>query len=114
MPDDDRKNHNEAVEEPIDESLDSVAGAAKKAKRAVKDTAQQYLDTAGTKFDLEEIEERIRDRPYYSLAIAAGAGFLLGGGLATTPGVALLGLFGRRAARDTASNFGRQILRGAR
>jgi ElaB/YqjD/DUF883 family membrane-anchored ribosome-binding protein len=99
-------------EQVVDES--PVAGATEKAKRAVKDTAQQYLDTARIRVNLEDLEERIRDSPYYSLAIAAGAGFLLGGGLATTPGIAVLGLFGRRAARDTASNLGRQVLRGAR
>jgi ElaB/YqjD/DUF883 family membrane-anchored ribosome-binding protein len=96
-------------DESIDDSLYSVKGAAKKAKGAVKDTAQQYLDTARMGFYLEDIEEGIRDRPYYSLAIAASAGFLLGGGLTTTPGIALLTLFGRKAARDTASNLGRQV-----
>ena len=107
----DSKDQSEEVEyeESIDEALYSVKGAAKKAKGAVKDTAQQYLDSARMGFDLEDIEESIRDRPYYSLAIAASAGFLLGGGLATTPGIALLGLFGRKAARDTASNLGRQV-----
>ena len=101
-------------EKSIDESIYSVKGAAQKARRAVKDTAQQYLDTAGMNLDLEDVEERIRDSPYYSVAIAAGVGFLLGGGLATTPGAVLLGLFGRRAARDTASNLGRQVFRGSR
>jgi ElaB/YqjD/DUF883 family membrane-anchored ribosome-binding protein len=114
----DNGEKNEQVDEnedkAIDESIYGVKGAAKKARRAMKDTAQQYLDIAGMKLDLEDVEERIRDSPYYSVAIAAGVGFLLGGGLATTPGIALLGLFGRRAVRDTASNFGRQVFRGTR
>jgi hypothetical protein len=37
----------------------------------------------------------------------------MGGGMATNTGVALLGLFGRKAAVETAINFGRQVLRQA-
>jgi hypothetical protein len=61
------------------------------------------------KVDLKDFEERIRDRALFSLGIAAGVGFVLGGGLGTRPGVMLLGLFGRRAARQTATNIGRQV-----
>ena len=97
-----------------EESIASATGAAKKASRAVKDTAQKYLDLAGVKVDLEATEKRIRDRPCFYLALAAGAGFAIGGGLATKTGVALLGLFGRKAAVDTATNFGRQVAAGYR
>ena len=96
-----------------EESIASATGAAKKANRAVKDTARKYLDVAGIKVDLEATEKRIRDRPLFYLALAAGAGFVIGGGLATKTGVALLGLFGRKAAVETATNFGRQVLRQA-
>jgi hypothetical protein len=65
------------------------------------------------KVDLKDIEERLRARALFSLGIAAGAGFLLGGGLATKPGVILFGLFGRAAARQTATNVGRQVLQKA-
>jgi hypothetical protein len=94
-----------------EESIASVAGTAKKASRAVKDTAQKYLDAAGLEIDLDDIEKRIRDRPRFYLLLAAGAGFVVGGGLATNLGVALLGMFGRNAAVETATNFGRQVLR---
>jgi hypothetical protein len=67
-------------ESEADESIASAAGAAKTADRAMKDTAQKYLGAAGIKVDLEDIESKIRDRPLFSLAIAAGAGFAIGGG----------------------------------
>ena len=98
-------------EEPqADEFITSAAGAAKTADRAMKDTAQKYLGAAGIKVDLEVIESRIRGRPLFSLAIAAAAGFAIGGGMTTKIGLALLGLLGRKAATETATNFGRQIL----
>lgn len=98
-------------ESQADESFASAAGAARTANRAMKDTTQKYLDAAGIKVDLEDIENKIRDRPSFYLAIAAGAGFVIGGGMATKIGLAMLGLFGRKAATETATNFGRQILR---
>jgi hypothetical protein len=94
-----------------EESIAAAGGAAKKASRAVKETAQQYLDAAGIKIDLKDIEKALRERPLFYLAFAAGAGFVVGGGMATSMGVALLGLFGRKAAVETAMNFGRQVLR---
>jgi hypothetical protein len=96
-----------------EQSIASAAGTAKKASRAVKDTAHKYLEAAGLKVDLDDIEKRIQDRPLFYLGLAAGAGFVIGGGLATNMGVALLGLFGRKAAIETATNFGRQVLRQA-
>jgi ElaB/YqjD/DUF883 family membrane-anchored ribosome-binding protein len=95
------------------ESIVSAAEAANKASRAVRGTAQKYLDAAGIKVDWKDIEKRIRDRPLFYLGIAAGAGFVMGGGMATSRGLALLGLVGRKAAVDTATNFGRQVLRQA-
>ena len=52
-------------DEPI-----SIAGAAKTAGTAARDTAQKYLDAAGMKVDLRDVEEN----PFCSLGIAAGAG----------------------------------------
>ena len=89
----------------------SAAGTAKKANRAIKDTARKYLDAAGLKVDLDDIEKKIQDRPLFCLILAAGAGFVIGGGLATNMGMTLLGLFGRKAAVETATNFGREVLR---
>ena len=41
-----------------EESIASATGAAKKANRAVKDTARKYLDVAGIKVDLEATREK--------------------------------------------------------
>ena len=100
-----------------EESIASATGAAKKASkasRAVKDTVRKYLDVAGIKVDLEATEKRIRERPLFYLGLAAGTGFVIGGGLATKTGAALLGLVGRKAAVETATNFGRQVAAGYR
>ncbi|MBV8358207.1 MAG: hypothetical protein JO189_09770 [Deltaproteobacteria bacterium] len=97
----------------IDESASSAAEVANTANRAMRDTAQKYLDMAGMKVDLGDIEQRLRDRALFSLGLAMGIGFILGGGLATKPGVMLLGLFGRSAVRQTAKNVGEQVLQKA-
>jgi hypothetical protein len=96
-----------------DESIVSAARAARTANRAMKNTAQKYLGAAGINIDLDDVESKIRERPLFYLAIAAAGGFVIGGGMATKMGLAMLGLFGRKAAAETASNFGRQILRQA-
>jgi hypothetical protein len=100
-------------ESNVEESIAAASGAAKNASRALKDTAQHYLDAAGINIDLKDVEKGIRQRPLFYLALAASAGFVIGGGMATNTGVALLGLFGRKAAVETAINFGRQVLRPA-
>jgi hypothetical protein len=110
---------NNDVEKPLAEEssaeagepITSAAGAAKTASRALKDTAQKYFDAAGIEVDSESIEQKIRDYPLLSLALAAGTGFVVGGGLATSPGMMLLGLFGRKAAVEAATNFGRRVFR---
>jgi hypothetical protein len=99
--------------EQIAEPLVSAAGAAKTANKAINETARKYLAAAGIKADLEDIQNRIRDRPVFYLVIATGAGFVAGGGMASKWGLALLGLAGRRVAAETATNFGRQMLREA-
>jgi len=78
--------------EQIAEPLVSAAGAAKTANKAINETARKYLAAAGIKADLEDIQNRIRDRPVFYLVIATGAGFVGGGGMASNWGVALLGL----------------------
>jgi hypothetical protein len=97
----------------MEEPLVSAAGAAQTANRAINETAGKYLAAAGIKVDLEDIRNQIRDRPLFYLAIAAGVGFVAGGGMTSKLGLALLGLVGRRAATETATNFGRQMLRQA-
>ena len=44
------------------------------ADRAIRDTAQKYLDRAGVKIDLRQIEKSIREQPVRSAAIAVAAG----------------------------------------
>jgi hypothetical protein len=95
------------------ETIFSASAWADKAGRALKDTVQKYLDVAGIKLDLNEIQEVIRKRPLLSLDIAAAAGFVVGGGLATRLGLMLLASVGRKAATETATNFGRQIVQEA-
>jgi 1,4-dihydroxy-2-naphthoyl-CoA synthase len=95
----------------FDDSTTSEGGAVRKADGAIRDTAQKYLDRSGIKLDLQQIEKTIREKPLRSAAIAAGAGFVVGGGMVTRLGLATLALFGRQAARETATNF---ISRGLR
>ena len=57
--------------ERTDESMSPITDAAKKADRAVRDTARTYLERLGIKLDLEQIEKSIRDKPLPSAAIAA-------------------------------------------
>jgi hypothetical protein len=74
------------------------------ADRALRSTVQRFLDSAGMTVDLSKVEQQIRDKPIPSAAIAAAAGFVVGGGLVTGPGLALVALFGRNAARETVTN----------
>ena len=104
----------EKIENALDEPVGSAGGVADTANKALRDTAQKYLDAAGMKVNLKDVERRLRERALLSVGIAAGVGFILGGGLATRPGVILLGLFGRGAARQMATNTGRQLLQSAR
>lgn len=96
-----------------DEPLVSAAGTAKSANKAIDETARKYLAAAGSKIDLEDIQNRLRARPLFYMAMAAGVGFVAGGGTASKWGLTLLGLAGRRAAAETATNFGGQMLRQA-
>jgi ElaB/YqjD/DUF883 family membrane-anchored ribosome-binding protein len=67
---------------------------AKRADDAVKETTGAYLRRFGFNLDLEQTEKSIRDRPRISVAIAAAAGFVIGGGTATRPAPAILALLG--------------------
>ena len=98
-------------DQTFDESLTSVNKTAGKADGAIRDTAQKYMDKAGLKLDLKQVETNIRSNPIPAVAIAAGAGFIVGGGMVTRLGLAMLTLFSRQAARETAANF---ILGGLR
>jgi hypothetical protein len=96
------------LEEPSDGSVSSSKsdqGIADKTNRAFKDTAQTYLDRAGIKLDLQQIESTMRQKPLAAAAIATAAGFIVGGGMGTRLGSKMLGLLSRKMAGDTASNL---------
>jgi hypothetical protein len=88
-----------------DETAGGAKGTTKKVDNAFRDTLQSYLDRAGIKFDMRALEKNIVGKPLVAAGIAAAGGFVLGGGMATALGRAMLSLLGRKAARDTASNF---------
>jgi hypothetical protein len=81
-PKEDETNEDETAE---DDEESSRVSAAKTMAAAMRETAQKYLDAAGIKIDLEAVEDKIRDQPLFSMVIAAGAGFIIGGGLTTVP-----------------------------
>jgi hypothetical protein len=95
-------DNNEAQNAFNEEPAQGLMG---KADRAFRGTAQNYLDRVGIKVDLRELEATIRKKPLLAAAGAAAAGFLFGGGMGTRVGAAMLTFFGRKAARDTASNL---------
>jgi ElaB/YqjD/DUF883 family membrane-anchored ribosome-binding protein len=92
-------------EDGMDEPTSAIMDVTKKAGDAVKDTARTYLSRFGANIDLEEIERSIRKKPFRSVAIATGVGFVIGGGMVTRPAVALLSFFGWIAAKDAATRL---------
>jgi hypothetical protein len=94
-----------AMNERTESPEEPAQGMAGKTDRAFRATAQSYLDRAGVKLDLRQLESTIRERPVQAAAIAAAAGFLFGGGMGTRWGAAILTFAGRKAARDTAGNL---------
>jgi ElaB/YqjD/DUF883 family membrane-anchored ribosome-binding protein len=92
-------------EREMSEYSTPVKKVAEKTDRAIVNTAQRYLKRRGVDFDLRQLEKTIREKPLSAAALAATVGFIVGGGLATRPGLAMLILFGRMAAKETAVNF---------
>src|SRR5258708_7288744 len=87
------------------ESTSSAAKTADRADKAIRNTADRYLKRFRMNLDLEQVERWIREKPLSSAGIAAAAGFIVGGGLVTRPGVAILAVLGRSAARDSVRNL---------
>jgi ElaB/YqjD/DUF883 family membrane-anchored ribosome-binding protein len=92
-------------DQSTDEATSPIMDATKRTDNALRDTARTYLRKFGVNLDIVQIENSIRDKPLRSTAIAAAAGFIVGGGMATRPGVAILALFGRKAAEETAAHL---------
>ena len=81
-----------------------------KVNQAIRTTAQQYLDRTHIQLDLSQEENFIRSKPLQSVAVAAGIGFILGGGVTTRLGIVLFGMVGNRVFRVTAFNLARDIV----
>jgi len=60
----------------------------------------------------DDVDEYVRESPLSSLAIAAAAGFLVGGGLKNRVGLAMLAIVGRIAIQSAASTFIEAIATG--
>jgi hypothetical protein len=82
-----------------------IDGGVKKADIAIKDTAGVYLKKFGVKLDLDQMEKWICENPLCTTMIAAASSYILGGGMATRPGAAILALLGRKAAKETAAHL---------
>jgi ElaB/YqjD/DUF883 family membrane-anchored ribosome-binding protein len=94
-----------AMSERAEFEEEPAQGMTGKTDRAFRTTAQNYLDRAGFKLDLRQVESTIREKPVQAAAIAAAAGFLFGGGMGTRWGAAILTFAGRKAARDATGNL---------
>ena len=92
-------------ERGTEEPASPMINAAKKADNAIRDTARTYLGIFGVNIELDKIERAIRDRPLPCAAIAGAAGFILGGGMATRPALAILALLARKIAKEVATNL---------
>jgi hypothetical protein len=58
------------------------------------------------------LTEIIQEQPVTGLAVAMAAGFILGGGMRSTNGLALLALIGQVAMRDALGTLVSDALRG--
>ena len=76
-----------------------------------QDVATLTADVRGTTADLERyLTDQVRRRPYSTLGVAAGIGYVLGGGLSSRLTVVLLGAATRLAAALVARELGSRIL----
>ena len=115
----DESNRQDNIDSPVKnpetsqnrESIVSAAGTINTVNKALQNTAQKYLTAAGIKVNLMDFEKKIHTQPLLYLAISAGLGFIVGGGMASKIGVAAIGLAGRKVGTETAMNIGRQVLR---
>jgi len=85
-----------------------------KGHTAIKAATQRLLDDRGVKLNINQAEDFIRDKPIVWIGIAAAAGFIVGGGLVTRPGVALFFLMGRKMAGEITSNLVLGAIRAGR
>jgi hypothetical protein len=62
---------------------------------------------------VQSLNQHVKDAPLSSLAIAVAAGFIVGGGFKNRVGLAVLGLVGRIAIQNFASNFLSAVMAGS-
>jgi len=60
---------------------------------------------SGARHEDRTFADLIQEQPVACLALAAAAGFVLGGGMRRSNGLALLALMGQIAVRDALANF---------
>jgi ElaB/YqjD/DUF883 family membrane-anchored ribosome-binding protein len=97
-------------EEKTIESSSLVLEAATKTDSAIRSTAEKYINRTRAR----EVETTIRENPLAATALAALAGFVVGGGMASRPGSLILALLAREAAQEAATNFVGEMVRGRR
>jgi hypothetical protein len=71
---------NESDQPNVNDSIIRGTERVAQADRALRDTAQKYIDRAGMKVDLKRVEQRIRENPVPSAAIAVVADSLSAAG----------------------------------
>lgn len=70
------------------------------------------VDSALQRRRRRRVDKYVRDEPLGSLAIAAAAGFIIGGGLHSRVGHAMLTIVGRIALQSAASSFIAKMIAG--
>jgi hypothetical protein len=73
----------------------------------------QAQSAARYKAKLHALDAFIEETPLICLALAVGAGFIVGGGASTRVGRALLSYVASAAARETARGFLADLIRGS-
>ena len=77
---------------------------ATRTDRAIRNTAQKYI----SKIRTNDVETAIGNKPLTAAALAAAAGFAVGGGRVSGPGMVILALFACEDARNLAINLSRR------
>jgi len=96
--------------------VETPHSAGDHARKIQHDATTLVGELQRTTVDLERyLTERVRHRPYVTLSVAAGVGYMIGGGLATRLTVVLLGIATRLATavamREVAERLDAQVLR---
>jgi hypothetical protein len=96
-----RMSHENAEEHPL-KSVAQKGLPISKVDAAFRNMLQSSFDATGIKCDLRQVEDKIVAQPLASYGIAAAAGFIVGGGLATRAGWIMLALLSWRSVSNAA------------